>query len=195
MEWLEDNAALVSALASCGMFLIWLVYAALFYVEFRRRRWPRLYLHEAGGGATASTCLLINLGREPVHVLCSMVLCDGIEVRLHASPRGGGESAVQRSKQGPLAPGESLALGSFQDIGREIESVSWRAKDGQEYEIDVCVAAVNGDARWPIGARRRFHVHAGDGRVAPAMASTEQLHSRRHSGEVRRWVDRCYDPK
>lgn len=195
MDWLRENAPLLSALGTCGMFLIWAVYASLFYLEFRRRRWPQLFLHEAGGGATGSTCLLVNLGREPVHVLCSMAACDGVQARLHDTSGRDGLPSVQRAKQGPLEAGKSLTLGSFDDIRREIDAASNAPPEKRDYVVDVRVAAINGDASWPVGASRRFCIDVHGGRVMPQTPTTRQLHSKRQSAEVQRWVDGCYDSR
>ncbi|MEX2494798.1 MAG: hypothetical protein WD448_01850 [Woeseia sp.] len=194
MDWLQNNAPLVSAAASVGMFVVWTFYAWLFYDGFRRQRAAQLVIHEAGGGRTGSTCLLVNLGQEPVHVLCSMAFRDGAGARLHDTSGGEDLPAIEQAKQGPLQVGASLTLGSFEGICRQLDDVARPpAQDDGGYLVEVCVAAVHGYTEWPIGARRRFSVDLSSSRVVPTSHMTEQLRSRRSASEVQSWVDECHD--
>ena len=78
---LQDYTSLASVAVSGGMLLVWMVYAWLFFQEFQRRRSAVIFIHEVGGGRPESRCLLVNLSREPVHVLCSLAVC-GNSMRL-----------------------------------------------------------------------------------------------------------------
>lgn len=193
MEWLNHHAPVISALASTGMMLIWVGYAWLFYQEFRRQRGSDLFIHEAGGGELRSVCLLVNLSREPVHVLCSLATRDGATLRLQDRTGQDDLSVSQRARQGPLACGEIMTLGVFEDIYGELEG-SARGEGGAHGElnetqlIEIRVAAIHGFRQWPVGARRRFRVDVAGKQVRPATTTTEQLHSRRDAREVQRWI-------
>lgn len=192
---LQNYISLASVAISAGMLLIWTVYAWLFFQEFQRRRSAVIFIHEAGGGRPDSSCLLVNLSEEPVHVLCSLAVRDGTSMRLHLqdSSEADGLSVMQRAKQGPLKAGDSLILGSFETISRELDRIA--PQTGRESQlIEIRVAVMHGFREWPVGARRCFRVEEETRRVAPTMSITEQLHSHRHSREVRQWLDNCRDP-
>lgn len=175
------------------MLIVWTFYAWLFYEGFRRHRAAELFVHEAGGGTTGSDCLLVNLGKEPVHVVCSMAFRDGAAARLHDTSEERGLPAVQRSKQGPVQVGSSLTLGSFESICRQLDEVAEPSAEPDSQLIEVRVAAIHGFTDWPIGARRCFRVDRDASRVIPTSHMTEQLRSRDRAREVRAWIDACHD--
>lgn len=193
MSWLQEHAAVLSALASIGMMLIWVIYAWLFYQEFRRQRGSVLFIHEAGSGEPGSVCVLVNLSREPVHVLCSLASRDGTIVPLRDSSVQDDPSPVRRARQGPLGSGEAMPLASFRDIREALNRVSDPGREADAQLVEVRVAAIHGLREWPVGARRRFRVYGPSERVTPATAWTRQLRSRRHAREVQQWVDLSTD--
>lgn len=191
MDWLKNHAQVISALASSGMLLIWATYAWLFYQEFRRQRGSLLFIHEAGGEEPGSDCVLVNLSQEPVHVLCTMAASDSETVRLRDTQDNGDAHPLQRAKQGPLQSGESLLLGSFQTICGELKL--GQNKSGENEDFEIRVAAIHGFREWPVGARRRFRLSAGDSRVAPLAEHTTQMRSKRQANEIRQWLTNCHD--
>ena len=193
MNWLQQYANLISAFASTGMLIIWTIYAWLFYQEFRRQRGAELFIHEAGGGKPDSACLLVNLSKEPVHILCSLATRNGATVRLRNTQNLDNLPATQRAKQGPLQAGESMTLGSFETICRQLGVTSENSSSESVLVIEVRVAAIHGFRQWPVGARRRFRLENRARKVTPAMRTTEQLHSRKRGHEVQRWIETCHD--
>lgn len=190
MSWLLQNANVVSALASAGMLVIWSLYAWLFYQEFRRQRGSQLFIHEAGAEDLGSTCILVNLSKEPVHILCSMAAHGNHVVQLRDAEQGNGAGPVQRNKQGPLGMGESLELASFDQIRRELELTE--GSDDQDFsQFEIRVAAIHGFRQWPIGARRRFRIDHRSSKIWPMQEHTDQMRSKRQAAEVRRWIDGC----
>lgn len=193
MGWWQQHANFISALASTGMLVIWTFYAWLFYQEFRRQRGAQLFIHEAGGGEPESVCMLVNLSKEPVHILCSLATCDGATARLHDTQDHDRMSPTQRAKQGPLQAGESLTLGSFETIRRQLGIMPDNSSGGDATIIEVHVAAIHGFRQWPVGARRRFQLTNRAKKVVPATKTTEQLNSRRQAREVQSWLESCED--
>lgn len=189
MNWLLDNAQALSALASAGMLVIWSLYAWLFYQEFRRQRGSQLFIHEAGGNNPNSTCMLVNLSKEPIHILCSMAAHEGQTVQLHDTEERDGASPIHKTKQGPLQMGELLELGSFQTICREL-NLSESSEDGTS-EFEIRVAAIHGFREWPVGARRRFRLDHRTSEIWPVRESTDQIRGKRQAAEVRRWIASC----
>jgi hypothetical protein len=123
LDWLVDNAALVANLASLAMLGVWTFYAVLFYREFQRQRRPFFVIHQAQGHGLDSTCLVVNLSREPIHVLCVLLMVHtdrGVFAqrirnfrRPARTPETGGDVQTM-IKQGPLTAGAFLGLGSFE---------------------------------------------------------------------------------
>lgn len=190
---LQDYTSLASVAVSAGMLLVWMVYAWLFFQEFQRRRSAVIFIHEAGGGRPESPCLLVNLSQEPVHVLCSLAVRDGISMRLQNTAEQDKLSVVQQAKQGPLRSGDSLVLGSFENISRELDRVGTQRTRRKPQLIEIRVAVIHGFREWPVGARRSFQIEVDTHRVIPHTPTTEQLHSQRQAREVRQWLDDCHD--
>ena len=191
---LQDYTSLASVAVSGGMLLVWMVYAWLFFQEFQRRRSALIFIHEADGGRPESRCLLVNLSQEPVHVLCSLAVCDGSSVRLQNTGQQDQLSIVQQAKQGPLKAGDSLLLGSFEKISRELDRVGTPRSRRNSQLIEIRVAIIHGFREWPVGARRSFRIEEDTRRVTPDGPTTEQLHSKRQARKVRRWLRDCRDP-
>jgi hypothetical protein len=189
MAWLQQHAQVISALASTGMMLIWVVYAWLFYQEFRRQRAAQLFIQATGDEQCGATCLLVNLSRETVHVLGTLAADRDTVVRLRDLSGRGDVSPAQRAKLGPLGAGQAMDLGSFEDICRELSVQSKSADErGDDLSVEIRVAAIHGFREWPVGARRRFKVEP-SGRVVPEAHTTEQLRARRQGREVQGWVE------
>lgn len=183
---LQALAQILSAFASFGMLCVWAIYAWIFYHEFRRHRGALLFSHEAGSGDQNSECLLVNLSSEPVHVLCSLASAEEPSPRLCHLSGPEDVSVMERTKQRPLAPGGSMALGKFSDMRRRL-SLSEDAKQDAEMTLEVRVAAIHGFRHWPVGARRKFNLT--EQRVTPESFTTDQLQSRHDKREVQGWLE------
>ena len=216
MEWLVENAALVANLASLAMLVVWTFYSVLFYREFRRQRTPFLVIHQAHGHGLEATVLVVNLSKEPVHVLCAMLVLHTTRgtfaQQLHdfrRAPRAADPGNVQTAlKQGPLTSGAFLGLGSFEAmLTAAVEEVLPRSGrwDGPEggvevgelleelRELEIRVVALHGAHSRPVGASRVFQVHTEGDRVAiePAILLTRQLTSRSERRMVQDWLQDC----
>lgn len=217
LDWLIDNADLVANLASLAMLVVWAFYAVLFYREFQRQRRPFFVIHQAQGHGLDSTCLIVNLSREPIHVLCVMLMMHtdrGVfaqRIRNFRRPTRTAETGgdVQTAiKQGPLTAGAFLGLGSFEamldaaldDTLRE--SGHWD-EDGrmpdlhdlvpEVRELEIRLVALHGARESPVGAVRSFRMEWDDERVTiyPSMLLTRQMSSRRQTREVKQWFEDC----
>ena len=49
MEWLSSNSSAISAVTSFFTLLVWLFYAQLLYLNFRRQRQPKIIINRGGG--------------------------------------------------------------------------------------------------------------------------------------------------
>jgi hypothetical protein len=212
MSWFAEHAALVANMASMAMLLVWVFYTALFYRDFRQQRMPLIVLHQAHGHGLESSCLLVNMSKQPIHVLCVMMAArtenDEVTMRITNSTR---VSPVQTShkkvqdliKQGPLPTGYFLDLGSFQEMLERVNLVAAQDPAAEEapgetlrrqvHEVEIRVIALHGAYQDPIGAVRSFRV-AIDGEelsFQPDMLLTKQMVSRVERRRVRRWLVAC----
>lgn len=191
MNWLLQNANAISALASTGMLVIWSLYAWLFYQGYQRQRGSQLFIHEAGAEGPASTCMLVNLSKEPIHILCSIAARGDRIVQLRDTEQTEGLGPFQRNKQGPLGMGESMQLASFDKICRELD-LTQESDDEQGFShFEIRVAAIHGFREWPVGARREFRLDHRSSQIWPLQEHTEQLRSKRKAVEIRSWIEGC----
>lgn len=113
---------------------------------------------------------------------------------------------VSEIRQGPLQPGDYVALGRFEDILRGRGSLAnAEAQTAQNSAplprdagaLELCVVVIHGPSDRPVGARRRFVVeHDGDKTsVRPQHTRTEQLTSRRDDPTVEQWLAECLTPQ
>jgi hypothetical protein len=211
MSWFTNNLALFSTLASVATLVVWVFYAQLLYLTFRRNERPLLLIHQAQSG-NVSFCLVANLTRRPVHVVAvdlTLHTHEGHEINLRLNQyqritnREESDFAVETvMKEGPLGSGDYLALGGFKsmldatrtDHGRDDEA---RFQQNQRVaertrEVEIRVSALFSAFDNPIGAVRRFTVtsqgEAEEVRLDPVTPVTRQLSSFRQRRRLMKWL-------
>src|SRR5690606_26872886 len=70
VEWLSQHASTVSAVGTLGMFVVWIVYAHVFYKNLRRQHRPRIIIDCMSGPGSDSVCVITNLSSETIYVEC-----------------------------------------------------------------------------------------------------------------------------
>ena len=217
-DWFAEHASLIANFATLAMLLVWLFYTLLFYRDFKQQRSPLIVIHQAEGHGPESTCLLVNLSKEAIHVLCVMAVAhteDGALTRSitntqRRSPQHDHHWKVQDLiKQGPLPTGHFLDLGSFEDMlhgagllpvteAKVVEEKQPRIRPPARSlrEIEIRVVALHVAYQNPIGAYRTFRVDTSRDTIEfePAMVLTRQMASRAERREVRRWLKACLPP-
>ncbi|WP_372972861.1 hypothetical protein [Marinobacter sp.] len=190
----------IAAVSSAVMAIVWIVYFQIFFIQYKRNNRPYLVIHHAQNENPDALCLLVNMGKETVHIQCVQVVVftrAGEERVLTVTEYrrlGADDSRIQQVlRQGPLQSGGYLVLGSFRSIilGRRSED------DDAEYlleditDIELRAAVIHGPSRSPVGVRRHFVLQheAGGSRIFPRNIHSEQLTRRRDRQEVRRWVE------
>lgn len=190
----------IGAVSSAVMAVVWIIYFQVFFIQYKRNNRPYLVIHHAQNENPDALCLLVNMGKETVHIQCVQVVVftragEQRELTVTEYRRVGADdhSIQQVLRQGPLQPGGYLLLGSFRSIilGRRSED------DDAEYlleditDIELRAAVIHGPSRSPVGVRRHFVLqHEGGGtRIFPRNIHSEQLTRRRDRNEVRRWVE------
>lgn len=215
-SWLVEHASLAANIASLLMLLVWLFYTAIFYREFRRQRRPFLILHQGRGYDLDSTCLLVNLSKEPVHVSCVLMRLQmdrGLYTKRirdfqQITPDSdlGSRDVQTLLKQGPLTSGGFLVLGTFrelldaalEDASRTIlgytEGIGLNEFVGVLHEITFHAVVLHGAYDRPVGAARSFAVTATDSeaRIRPTAPLTRQMNSSAQMREVAAWMTDCF---
>lgn len=195
----------ITPLSSAVMALIWVVYLQLFFRQYKRNSRPFLVVHHAQNESPDSLCLLVNMGKEPVHVLCVQAVIYDISGaeriltvteyrRISADDRN-----IQQSlRQGPLHPGAYLLLGTFRNIilGRKSEEDDAASLLEEVREFEIRAAVIHGPSSFPVGVRRRFILrHAGGTEIYPRNIYSEQLSRKRDRQTVREWVESGINPE
>ncbi|MEX2535961.1 MAG: hypothetical protein WD273_10250 [Trueperaceae bacterium] len=212
-EWLANNTGLLSNLLTLATLLVWLVWLQLMYNDYRRRRQPRMLIHQTQGFGPNSHCLLVNLSQDIIHVECVRAagvgedgessLALGREVELPEDHELGQVELENAIRQGPLRQGDMMRLGSFEQILENIagqsplEGEKWLGPTalGGVQTVEIRVVAVYGRSDRSVGARRRFRLESRDKllRVRPVDTYTDQLYTRSGRRLAEKWLEQCLD--
>jgi hypothetical protein len=200
-DWLQSNAAAISALASIGTLVIWLLYLTLFYREFRRSQLPHIVIKQGYRFDLDASCHVTNMSQQAVDVLAALVRVerDGEHATFLASALSEDPPDPRRIER-PLHAGSSLELGTFRGLLELAQDHLPPASgdDGDpEVDLEIRVVALVGPQQVPRGARRRFRVvsDGGEPRVRPHDVLPQQLASRRQRRLARRWLEQAQDLK
>lgn len=197
LDWLRENAELLSALGSIGMLVIWLAYLQLFYVSLRNQRRPKLLIHQAGGLGLDDRCIVANMSPATVYVAAVLVDVQSGDERITFMPKTPKakddtlDHPLELTRQGPLRSGSYLDLGTFDSLlGTGGERVHARAgEDGTV--ITIRVAGLIGAELFPAAASRTFKV-ADDGAngtlVEPLSVLPTELSWREQRRVARAWL-------
>lgn len=201
VEWLSQNASTITAFGTLGMLIVWIVYAHVFYKNLRRQHRPRIIIDCMSGPGTDSVCVMTNLSTEVIYLQCVIAAAISDSGETAAAVAEGGliepsqaeREIVSRMRQGPVASGELITLGTIEDLARQAAS---RAQDPDGAvatlrTLEVRVIATMSAEDEPIGARKRFNLSLEDGQQALSSESlgTIQMTSRRDKRRVLRWLD------
>jgi len=207
-SWVSSNAAALSAVASFMTLLVWMFYAQLLFMGFRRQRRARVLINQGIGNALDSGCLVTNMSHEPVYIQCLLITlhepddshtCSITDLdRSHAHTDNACEERLTR--QGPLLAGHFMFIGSFESL------ISQAAKEnGLIHEdhstldaLGICgfdiTAIVNyGPDGNSIGFKRSFRIEATDNQstgIRPETVGTTRLAGRRSSKRMAYWLRR-----
>ncbi len=189
----------IGPVSSAVMAVIWIVYFQLFFFQYKRNNRPYLVIHHAQNENPDALCLLVNMGKETVHVQCVQVVLQtraGEEKTLTVTEYrrvGADDSNVhQVLRQGPLQPGGYLVLGSFRNIilGRRSDDSDSDYLFEDITAVEIRAAVVHGPSRYPVGVRRSFRLeHERQTEIFPRNIHSEQLNRRRDRHEIRRWLE------
>lgn len=203
LAWLSRNVTLVSALTSLIMVGVWAFYAHLFFRDFRSRHHPHLMIHQAPDTYLDSVCLVINMSANMVNVVCVIAVGRGphgawqrevTDYRQFSSDEAEDGKIESLLKQGPVAPGNYIHLGSFDKLSG-LKSNDDQADSPLPIDaLEIRVVAYFASERKPVGAVRSFRVIRREGKIhmVPKTRHTIQLHSFWRRKKARRWMDEIF---
>lgn len=215
IEWLKDNHQLISLIISASTLLVWVFYAQLLLLNFRRQRKPSLIINRGAGKGLSSLCLISNMSAEPMFISQLVVRIesskgplevDVTDIRQSIDDETGASPDLaihQTTHQGPLRTGEFIHIGTFQGMLRRVAERHGIELDGHRpvgdwafHALEIRAVAFYGPERHPIGVLRRFHLYErGDPDCAliPETPFTQQLLSRSGRRRARRWMTESPD--
>ncbi|SDL31007.1 hypothetical protein SAMN05661010_01413 [Modicisalibacter muralis] len=140
-EWISQHKDVLSVFTSIGTLIIWLVYAQLLYLGFRRQRRPRIIINRGKRKDIDALCIISNMSAESIFVeyiiaeletsrgTITMDVTDFEQEYEEGDEEGEGEPEERRerrtlnpgrvdenTRQGPLESGDFLHIGSFSDV-------------------------------------------------------------------------------
>ncbi|MCQ4311943.1 hypothetical protein NAV33_08585 [Pseudomonas stutzeri] len=213
IEWLTSNHQLISLIISSSTLLVWVFYAQLLLLNFRRQRKPSLIINRGAGKGLGSLCLISNMSAEPMFINQLVVSIETSQGPLEVDVtdiRQSMEGDVspdliihQTTHQGPLRSGEFTHIGTFQNMLRRVAELHGIKLEGhrpvgdwQFHSLEIRAVAFYGPERHPLGVLRRFRLRdlgEAECTLVPESPFTHQLTSRRDRRRVRRWLSESLD--
>jgi len=200
-NWIAEHQNVLSVLASLASVIIWLVYAQLLYLGFRRQRSPRLIINRGRNKDINALCLISNMSAESVFIEYIIVELETSEGTItmdvtdfeqeytegdeDPDGRRGQSSAeqlsvdgVENTRQGPIEPGGFLHIGTFCELIQRLArdegirmSGSVPQGDLEFTRLTLRLIGIYGPENMPIGAERSFDLKVGESRFALRPAS------------------------
>ncbi|TVR75398.1 MAG: hypothetical protein EA415_03970 [Sphaerobacteraceae bacterium] len=187
MEWLQDNAELISALATVLMTIAWVTYAQFGIITYIRQRQPRIVIDKTAESSINTRFVVVNLSEYPIYISGILVVVrrDGEEFvhkidNFRRSTNDDGEELDEaESMESQLRHG-TLDVGQLFMMGSSRETLAWLLDDeaedvneervqrlrralGAVDEFEFRVVAMAGNDDKPIAASRKFEAVASYG--------------------------------
>lgn len=205
-QWINQNAPALSFLATLGTLAVWLFYAQLLFLGFKRQRKARILINQGWGQQIDSVCLVSNMSQEPIYIHSLLMT-----IRTHdgeytesitdfdtAQPSDSEDRPQEVTRQGPLRDGEQINLGTFRSLIRQTGKRHKNlAQDDQQpirtlaiENFKITVIASYGPEGGVIGAQRKFLVLGDDNeRMSPVAAGTKRMAKRRARHRLQEWLE------
>lgn len=205
-QWINQNAQALSFLATLGTLAVWLFYAQLLYLGFKRQRKARILVTQGWGQQIDSVCLVSNMSQEPIYIhslLMTIRTQDGDYTESitdfdSAQLRDSQDHPQQITRQGPLNAGGQINLGTFRSLIRQTgkRHRNLEADDKQPIrtlEVEsfkITVIASYGPEGGVIGAQRKFIVRGAENELMrPVATTTKSMAKRRARHQLQRWLE------
>ncbi len=141
LDWISQHQKLLSLVINFGTLMIWLVYAQLLYLGFRRQRRPRLLINRGKKKDINALCIISNMSAESIfieYIIATLDTsrgqivmditdfeqeysegddADNSEEENRKARRVLNDSRVnENTRQGPLGSGEFVHIGTFYEL-------------------------------------------------------------------------------
>jgi len=212
-KWIAEHHQVLSVCASFGSLIIWLVYAQLLYLGFRRQRSPRLIINRGRNKDINALCLISNMSAESVfieYIIAELETSEGeitmdvtdFEREYSEGDEDDGQPPLdvrENTRQGPIESGGFLHIGTFCElIQRLARDENIKVTDGipqgelEFTRLTLSLIGIYGPENMPIGAERSFDLTVSGNRLGlkPASWDTKQLASIRQRRKLRKRVER-----
>ncbi|SHM22631.1 hypothetical protein SAMN05878437_1858 [Vreelandella subglaciescola] len=220
-DLITQNKDILIVSTNFGTLIIWLVYAQLLYSGFRRQRSPKLIINRGSKKDINALCIISNMSAEAIfisYVFAEIETNQGtIELdvtdlehissednnsendsdpNVHGDPIG---KLSDNTRQGPLASGGYLHIGSFNSLICRIGKEEGLDMDGhiprgslEFISISILLVAIYGPEKMPVGAERRFRLNNKNSKysLTPEDWDTKLLTSRRQRIKLNDRVNR-----
>ncbi|WP_110647744.1 hypothetical protein [Salinicola peritrichatus] len=147
MGWMSQHSSSITAVTNIGTLMVWLFYAQLLYLNFRRQRQPKIIINLGGGRSLQARCVISNMSPEAIfieHVIAVLYTNKG-EYSKNLTDIEDGEKEniakrqlVEITRQGPMSSGSYTDIGVFEDLvshvlrAYKIPAESCRTTDGTD---------------------------------------------------------------
>lgn len=195
LSWIEQHATLLQVGVSISTLLIWIFYAQLLFLSYRRVRRPKIVINQMLGKSDKARFLISNMSQEAIHIdkvlvcigddthqVCEQVTDTDPEIDFKNDEDRKSAHVARLDEltvQGPLESGRCIELGALQKLMRRITQQA-RANDQPDpaneqgqCRIEIIVIAVYSSEKGVIGAGRAF-VSDDDGQLRPEQVQTTQ---------------------
>ncbi|GHB06083.1 hypothetical protein [Modicisalibacter luteus] len=143
LDWISQHSKVLSVFTNFGTLLIWLVYAQLLYLGFRRQRRPRLIINRGRQKDIDALCIISNMSAEAIfieYIIAELktskgtIIMDVTDFEQEysdddepADEEGNRErrtlapvNVSDNTRQGPLESGGFLHIGTFDDLVKRL---------------------------------------------------------------------------
>lgn len=179
LNWISQNAQALNFFANIGTLIIWLVYAQLLYLGFRRQRHVHMVINRGKRKDINALCIISNMSKEPVYIeyiIAELETSEGtltLDITdLDQAYNEGDEKSEQEQKtiplsdntrQGPLLSGEFLHIGSFSNVIKRLARQGEIAMEGQRpkgnldfLSLKIQLICMYGPENSPFSAERSY---------------------------------------
>lgn len=201
LNWISQNAQALNFFANVGTLIIWLVYAQLLYLGFRRQRHVHVIINRGKRKDINALCIISNMSQEPVYIEYIIAELETSEGTLTLDVtdldqeynEGDKDSEQQKAmslndstRQGPLHSGDFMHIGSFSNVIKRLASEGGIEMEGHRpkgnldfWSLKIELICMYGPKRSPFSAERSYDLSKQEpyGTLVPLSWDTKQLDS------------------
>lgn len=185
-DWIATHKDVLSVFASMASVVIWLVYAQLLYLGFRRQRRSRLIINRGRTKDINALCLISNMSAESIFIEYIIIELETSEGTItmdvtdfeqeydeddeesssresQSSTKRVSPDAADNTRQGPIESGGFFHIGTFSELLQRVardESIRMCGPvpqgDLKFTRLTLRLIGIYGPEDMPIGAERSF---------------------------------------